>query len=526
MLTIKLKVVAIIAYLLMLVPVLVFFIGWLEPIIGVCASILLSGGLVWIIRKDYWRDKDSIQIPLSHFIGMVVVFAAFVSISGIAGIGVSGYDIPWRNAVLHDLIDYDWPVVYENGNALVYYCTLWLPAALVGKVLGWVGALVFLWLYIVTALTISFLLILLYLDIKTPAKMWLTVLFLILWSGMTFLGAALVTAVGHNNYEYPLLTDGTVYLDALFNGESFNWHYRSNYEMLQMTYNQIPLWLAVPLMMKKRTTHSYLYLGLLLLPYSPWGFIGIIPLMIVCAMPELISFAKQKQAFKIVKAVFSPANLAALIVIVPIFVLYFLASSKAGGAASSTLISPDMVAFYESAGLPYTTQSGSFGFLSFDRFGIYQVAALILFYLLEFGIFMGFIRPKYRKDPLFWVVFVVLLITPLMWIGTINGRDFHMNGSLPALFTLMILTLGFTMEKVCGKPLGIRNLLFVVVLFLAFIGPAYSMLGKVQTMFNTKSILVIDDSIRTFSDKPLEEYSNFLVENPQETPFYKYLARS
>jgi hypothetical protein len=72
----------------------------------------------------------------------------WVALSGIGGFGLQNWDFNFRNAVLHDLVDYSWPVVYPQGRILLYYFTYWLPAALAGKIFGWFGANIFLFVWI------------------------------------------------------------------------------------------------------------------------------------------------------------------------------------------------------------------------------------------------------------------------------------------------------------------------------------------------------------------------------------------
>lgn len=522
---ISLKHVALAAYVLMMLPTVFFFLGWLAPWWGIPATAILVAGFVWLYRADFLEDRRSVDVPVVHLVGVVVLCSLVVAISGIADIGVSGFDIPWRNAIFHDLMDYDWPVVYSDGNAMVYYCAFWLPAAAVGKVLGWGAGFAALWTNVVAIMMVSYLLILCLLSIESPKRMWMAAFFLVFWSGLQFLAAALISSWGWNLYNYPLLTDGSGYLDAQFNGESFNWYYRSNFMTLQMTYNQLLIWLAVPLALAKRKARDYLFLGLLVLPCSPWGFIGLIPLLVVAAVSDLRASSAKGGIKAVVRSVFSPANVAALLTVLPVFALYFMASSKTGGTTSSTLVTSDQVSAAVAAGIPYTTQTGSFGFLSFDRFDIYNVASLVFFYLIEFGIYMLLVRRKYRHEPLFPCILIVLMIVPLMWAGTINGRDFCMNASIPSLFMLMVFVLAYMNDDVCGKPFGMRSACLVLALAIAFTGPVFSILGRVASMREANSIAVIDDSIGTLSDKSVDVFGNFLIEDPQSKPFYKYLAR-
>ncbi|MEG1517364.1 MAG: hypothetical protein RR360_03400 [Raoultibacter sp.] len=525
-LTIKKRPLAIAAYVLLLVPIVLFFSSWLQWYIGVPAAVVLIAGATWIIRKDYGEKDEGLRISLGHLGGIVFVFILVVALSGIVGLGISSYDVPCRNATFRDLIDYSWPVIYDNGNAMVYYAAFWLPAALVGKLLGWIGGLCALGAFVVAVITVSYLLILSYLKATTPGKMWLVGMSVVFWSGLMLLGAALMSGVGWEPRVYPLLTDGAGYLDGLYNGEPFNWYYRGSFGTIQLVYNQLLLWVAVPLMLQNRTVHSYMFLGLLVLPYSPWGFLGLIPLLIGCALPWIIEQVKLKNIRGIMKAVFSPANLTALVTIAPIFALYFLASSRTGGSASFGVITPDMVASFEQAGYHYTTQTGFAGFLSWDRFTLHSIVGLILFYLMEFGVYMALIYPKFKKEPLFWVILVWLMLIPLIWVGTSNGREFCMNASIPPLFALMIMMLSYTTTEVYGKPLNARNLCLVLSFTLIFTGAAFSVLGKTKVLRNNHTISIVDDSINTFSDKNYEDgYQNFLTDAPEDTLFFKYLAR-
>ncbi len=526
MITLKTRWLAIAAYATLAIGTAIFFIGWLRLYIGIPAAAVLIAGLVWLIRKDYGGDESSIRIPIVHLILQIALFACIVFVSGIAGVGVSGWDTAYRNAIFSDIVEYGWPVTYDDGSVMVYYCVFWMVPALFGKLFGMGAGYAALFVFVVWIITLAHLLILSLLKLETPGKMWIAALFLMGWSGLHLIGAAFVTVLGWNNYDYMLLTDGSAYCDKFFNGEAFNWYYRSNFIALSEPYNQIMLWLVMPLMMLKRTPRSYMCLGFLLLPYSPWCFLGIIPLMIVAAWPYMASLVREGKVKQLVKEIFSPANLAAFFTIVPIFALYFIASSRMGGAASTGIITPDQVDEYIAAGLPYTTQTGSFGLLSFNRFGWKNIIMLVVFWILEFGIFMFLIAPKYRrKNPLFWAVLVMLMISPLVWFGTIDGRDFCMNGSLPALFILMIWVLEYTCTEVAGKPIGMRALCLIVALVIAFGGSALAMTYRVAVMKENLSLSVINNSIGSLANLDIDYKRNFVILEPDGTVFFDYLAR-
>lgn len=526
MFTLKTKWVAVTAYITLALGPVIFFLGWLRLFIGIPAALVLVAGLVWLLRKDYGRDDSSIQVPIVHLVLQIALIAFVVGASGIAGVGVSGYDTAYRNAIFTDIVEYGWPVIYDDGSAMVYYCVFWMLPALFGKLFGLSAGYVALGVFATWIVVLAHLLILTLLKLETPGKTWASALFLMGWSGLHLIGAAVATVLGWNLYDYGILTDGGAYCDLFYNGEAFNWYYRSNFITLSEPYNQIALWLVMPLMMLKRTPRSYICLGLLLLPYSPWCFLGVVPLMIAAAWPYMADLVKQGKVMQLVKEILSPANIAALVTIVPVFALYFLASSRMGGAASVGIITPDQVDEYVAAGLPYTTQTGSFGILSLDRFGWKNVLMLILFWVIEFGVFMFLIAPKYRRhNPLYWVVLVMLMVSPLIWFGTIGGRDFCMNGSLPALFVLMIWTLEYACEEVAGKPLGMRSLCLIIALTIAFGGTVLGFSGRLAAMKEQHSIAIINNSIGSLANLDYEYKSNFVILEPEGTVFFDHLAR-
>ncbi len=133
------------------VPLLLFFLGWMRPVWGVPAALLLTGTLGVLSRRG-WRllpgeeiltreEKKHLRIGL---LWTAIPVALLVAQIGAGGFGFGTYD--WdnkHNIVFADLVRSAWPVVYrgsgtpENGLMLVYYVGYYLPAALVGKVLGW-----------------------------------------------------------------------------------------------------------------------------------------------------------------------------------------------------------------------------------------------------------------------------------------------------------------------------------------------------------------------------------------------------
>ncbi len=178
------------------------------------------------------------QFPILRTIFYLLLLTGlWVFLSGVGGYAFQNWDHHWRNAVLHDLITYNWPVVYsspEKGpiTMLVYYVGYWLPAALAGKIFGWQAAnfVLFLWTWLGVFLVIS------HLSLKLKTTALKAALLLIFFSGMDALGVLLFAN------EYPTLWPPIQHLEIW----SGNLQYSSFTTQLFWVFNQvIPAWLCM-----------------------------------------------------------------------------------------------------------------------------------------------------------------------------------------------------------------------------------------------------------------------------------------
>ncbi len=129
-------------------PSLVFAIGWLVPRWGVPVA-----GVTLACLADAWvRSRTTASRLGAREWAFVGAFALVCTIgAGIGGYGPQTEDYLKHNLVFHDLVAHPWPVVYGQGQAggslLCYYIGYYLPAALVGKLLGlaWTSFGSFVW---------------------------------------------------------------------------------------------------------------------------------------------------------------------------------------------------------------------------------------------------------------------------------------------------------------------------------------------------------------------------------------------
>lgn len=497
--TIKFKHLAIVAYLYMVVPILIFFVSWLRWYVGFPMAAVLAFGLYKIIKNDY-LDGDEINIPLKSLFIAAIAIGLWLWFSGIAGDFVTSYDYPWRTATYRDLITFQWPIVYpKTNNALVYYLMFWIVPAAITKAIGiqFAGSVLFIWSLL--GLIVVFLLTAYNTNGFSPTKLCIVCVLFLCWSGLNTVGSA-ITDILNISYNFALVSSQG-WLDHMHNGYPFDYFYRSNNESLIEIYNQaIVTWMAVNLVLTDKKVEKFAFIGLVLFTYAPLSLIGLLPILLLFFAEEL----KRSKAKVTFKKIISIPNLCAIFTVFPIAFLYF--KSNINGTKFSM-------------------------YVPWSAYDLWRILALLLFYALEFGIIAVIIYPKYKKSLLFIMVTLCLIVIPLFKEGLF--RDFCMNASLPALFLLMMFTIRYINEEIIHKFYSGRGILLIIVLTLAAISPIQDIAGKLNTIGNEHKFPIINDSIYTWSDKKLGDPNtawmmaeNYLVPNPETKAFYKYLART
>lgn len=507
--SIPVKYIVTVAYLYMVIPIVIFFLTWLRWYVGIPATVILCSGL-YIIAKGIKAGNSSILVipTIPFFIGLVFLFL-WVAYSGLGGLFFQTGDIHWRNAVFRDLIDYPWPVIYpETQNALCYYLVFWLVPALVGKVGGWAAANIALLIWGFIGIVLIYCLIL---KLVRPKKNWhmtLIVGLIIFWSGENLVGMVI-----SNLFQicyYPI-TWGSFegWLDFARNGYDCSYLYRSNIDALCQVYNQtIVPWLAICMILESPKIRNFAFVGLCALPYGPIPFIGLLPFFAVFGIIEVIGYAKKNLWRDVLFNVVSPQNLTASLTIFPVFWLFFKANVSFSTGADGSYFSL---------------------FVPVEAFDVPRVFTLLLFYLLEFGVYCLLIYPKYKRDPVFWVAIVALVLIPNFKIGSI--RDFCMNASLPALLFLMILVAKYLIDEYQPTftfSFGIRYIGLLLALGISMSTLLCDFVNKLVLMDEWGVFPYVADNVGTFSDKQIGDIDwleNYLVPNYGETAFFKYIAK-
>ena len=161
-------------YMMLAIPMAMLLIFWFKWYISVPCFFCLTIALILVIRKIKYKTLDEYkQIFNIKKIAIIMLgLLIFNILSGAGGLFYQNWDYRYRNTVLHDLIDKDWPVKYDYSSMeyekaqigtekgfLSYYFTYWLPGATVGKLLGFEAANMFLLLWQFLGTTLFFYLV-------------------------------------------------------------------------------------------------------------------------------------------------------------------------------------------------------------------------------------------------------------------------------------------------------------------------------------------------------------------------------
>jgi hypothetical protein len=500
-----------ISILYLTIPFLIFLFGWLRLSIAIPISLIIIFTLYQLLKNNSPILQFS-NFPLSTFHFPTTAYCLLITFSwlffsGIGGYGFQNWDHHWRNAVFHDLINFDFPVYYsqpESGpvKMLVYYVGYWLPSAIVGKYLGWGVANLFLFLWswlgviLVTLQLANFL--------KTSAIK--TSLLLIFFSGLDALGVLLFPQ------EYPTLFPAVTHLEIW----SGNLQYSSFTTQLFWVFNQaIPAWLCITLIMessglplekREQSPTIVIFIWSLCFFFAPLASIGLFPYL-------LIEIFKNTNLKSLIKNINYPLIISSAI----IFLLssFFFSSNTAA-------------------------QTRGFQFIPFTEF--------IFFFLLEGGILWLLLAPSKYRDPRWIVTGILLIIISFIQIG--SGRDFVMRASMAPLFYLMILTAEIIFSTNISKQLRIT---LYVILFIGALTPLYEINRSIYRTYEYYFILDAEQRLTTLPQPATRiqpagrleaEHPNRLVAdeivslefmqgelaenfiaNVRQTLYYKYLAR-
>lgn len=516
-------------------PVVIFFWGYLK----IWWAVLFSAGLISAIyltmrsmKKDPYSLKESdrsIVIKPSYLIFVIILIPILLYLGGVSEFGSCSADHRVRYAILNDLVEYKWPVIYDFSTqqnpavaaklgsgtaAFAYYFAFWMVPALFGKLFGLMAARIVLFIWTGIGLfLVSLGACLLY---KRSSK----VLFfcLILFAGFDVIPYAFNRITG----------TGTTW-----EGWTDHLYIHSNYFQIMNVFNQsIPGWIITILLLLAPNGRSVGLLGGLMFCYSPWATIGILP-MCIC---KIIMTSRNDNAISgeaedkdtneksegaaektpvlkpILKTLFTPQNIIPPIICLVLFGSLYTANPNATGAD---------------------------GFIWKFYTPLNLLKDYIMFVLFDFVFWFILIIRKHKKDPMLWTAFITLLILPIYKISIAN--DFLMRGSMAPMFMIglyvvMFVTDNFEMCRRTDLKLkkAIAGRLVLILMVIAAYTPGnyllYSALTSYPLHLTDESYVAEEDMIGSFGNiKQASELQTvkdqFFVYDYEDSIFFKYFAR-
>ena len=494
------------------IPLFMFFLGYLKLQVSIPLTLIFAGIVLYCVsdcmngpdgNKNWGSDKD-LKIPLSYLIGFAVTALAVSFVSGAGEYIYTLQDHEYRRAILRDLINYDWPVIYNYNTqtnpevikifgmasgqrAFSYYFIYWMPAALAGKAFGFnVGNFV---LYLWNSIGI-FLCLLSTSAVIKKVTAWVPFIF-VFFSGLDIIPNLVYELTHYSDWRW-------------FEGFVTSMSYVSNFRELASVFNQmVPCFLVVAILLMSNNTRSMGLTAGILFCYSPWAVFGILP------MVAAFLFGKNLRASKISKTLyntFSPANIASAVLILTIFGSYYMTNSGAVG--------------YKGFAWEYFSNPGWF------------ILAYIVFILIEVIPFALILYKREKNNPVFIAAFATLLILPFYRVSEMN--DFTMRGSMPALFFFCILLSGVVPEVMDQKntPTTKKGWLKSAAIMLTVILMTFPTLLNLFVIFG--SMLQGDkgneENIGSLGNINQAEYAEviqeqFFAEGYEGSFFYRYFAK-
>ena len=454
------------SYLYLLVPVLIFFVGWCRWYVAALSTLILVISFVFCMkeyRKPQSDKKDdtllSVDLRKLAVIGIVVLI--WVGLSGVGGYVWQNPDHPIRNKLFMLLVEEKWPLVKEVAAAggeprgMVYYLGYWLPAAVAGKLFGLKAGWAAQYVWAVAGILLLYANICIWRKKVVVWPLWI----LIFFSGSDAIGVLLGCREELRIFGEPHLEAWAPYYQFSCMTTQLFW-----------VFNQaVPAWLLAAVVFLGEKPRNMCFLTSLTILTSTFPFVGMLPYVLyfmisrcgwegACSnMPALLKRCRSNWA-----SFQNVAGSAVTLFICGIYIagnnavrnsLPWLNSGRrislllAGAVAAGIVFWLAAVCVMRGWGRPVFWTALAMGISAVVvRFGrlpyadwqspLFYWMNLTLFYMVEAGLFLLVLYPAVKDRRLFVLNAVWLYLIPLILIG--RSCDFCMRASIPGLFLLML----------------------------------------------------------------------------------------
>ncbi len=485
------KYLPLLAYAYLCIPVLLFLLFWVKPILSVPLSLAVVYSFVQTLRGTTPMQL-SLKGQQKKQIIIFVLLLLWVISSGIGGlVWQNRWDHMYRNALFHDLVRYDWPVInFEAAEprSLCYYIGFWLPSALVGKIFGYQAGYLFQLFWAFFGVVLAFLLL---------SERLKTVSYKVLFLFIFFSGLDLLPYLFYALRSAPL----TGVLAELSQGAHLElsltqFNASSNTTLLYWLYNQtIPFWVGFLLLLRESANRTRLFTYMLLVLFAPFPALALAPLLVFLFVRDLA--AARKESPSVLRGAllntFSIENITGVVASL-VIALYFMGNASAGKVSLLPLDSNTLLHF-------------------------------VLFLATEFLVFLPFIFRAARKDAIFWILFGTMFVFSFVKMG--ESFDFAWRTCIPLVTYVMILMMRHALQP--QHKYAWKRALFFVVILIGAVTPAMEMLRTAQMTYacytgRSDDSLISSAKGSVFDLETDRYYGNFIGNN--DSFFAKHLQRN
>lgn len=405
---------------------------------------------------------------------LVAIVAVWVLLSGLGGYMFQNSDHLYRNAVLRDLVAYEWPVVYHEDNQpimLCYYLTYWLPAALVGKLTNLDVAQTMLYLWSVLGM-------LLVVRLSCNMQPRYAVL---LACYLVFCGGA------------DLIPYTATHMETIKPWSHIEWYcpwqYSSITTCLFWVFNQaVPAWICTLLVLDEELTlPQKVFISGMMYCYAPFPFIGVV--MYVALDYAIGAYYKYRQTGNV-----------------------------------KGWLKEEVVALFAWRSQPYLLCGLAIVLLSSTYFGC-TGCGVPIYFLKNFSIvkYLAFCGTEFLIPVCIMLMYryqlrrviacgIILLFLPI--IQVISFTDYVMRVSIPTLFILFLTFFSFVIERRSNRKLAALCVCYMVVCAATSGTEILRSIGKSYTGNTTPQY------VESVTQSP-----NFASRHFMKTPYYRYFMK-
>ena len=400
-------------------PSVLFLGSWIFAPLGPLAAAALFVLVAWVVSG---KRGERPVIPVRCWALAVGVAFGWCLLDGQGHFVYANSDWRVRDAVLLDLVEKPWPVIYRvDGSDFLLRAPIgyYLPAAIVGKAFGLRVAELCLAAY--TWLGVSIVFVWLLRDSPTLRASLVRLLVFVLFSGMDIL-----PTLARDNFNGP--------------GDMIEWWarylmYASNTTSLFWAPNHtLPGWMATAWLVAQDPRTISLRLGVLLVVLmpiaAPLTALGVLPLVVVA----IVRKAWLARTLQPLAEALDPRVLAVALIVLALEVPYLLSGT---GAIPAGLLSR----------LPFVGDDATRRYVEFAFFEFLLLALLLL--------------KRAPRDPMVAISLIVLLTLPFFYFGPYN--DLSMRTSIAAL-TVFAIVIGRWLSSPLRPPGDAGSRVLVVAL--------------------------------------------------------------